>query len=488
MRLALVILFATALPSQAEDDPAKAQRAADLVVAGKAEEAIPLFEDLVRSHPNDAPLLLNLTIAEFKAGRYRNAAVHASEVLKIHPESAAANLFLGSSYEELGEYSMAVGPLEEALAVQPRERNANLMLANALLNLERYGEAEARFRIAAELAPENPKVWYGLGRVYDALSEKVYRDFEAAKSDSPYWHALAANLYLRQRRYGSAFHEYQLAAHLNLAAVHAGLATIYARTGHTEWAAVERKREGQAAPDCRGGGPACDFAGGRFGEIIRSAASSTGAENQYWAYKAYVEMARQAYERLVRLPLSLEAHLHRASMLDREGQSADAAIEWDQALKLAPADEGIRTSLAWSLFRAHEFDAALPVLQELVQKHPASRDLNFLYGATLLNLDRPGDAIRTLEAAVRIDGRFSPAHAALGRAFLQISKPELAIPHLQAALDGDEDASVHFALLRAYELSGQTGLAQKSKVEYQRALALLESKQRIEEGAAITGP
>ena len=250
----------------------KARRAAELVLAGKPEEAIPLYQDLVRALPNDAGILLNLSIAEFKAKRYSDAAEHAGAVLKIQPDSPAANLFLGSSYEELGEHAMALEPLEKVLAARPQDRNARLMLAEALLNLERYEPAVTQFEAARDLVPENPKVWYGLGRAYEGLSERLFHELEAANPESPYWHALAADLYLKQRRYGSAFAHYRLAlaGNFTLSGVHTGLATVYERTGHADWAKIESQRERRSAPDCGKGGVACDFAEHRFREIIQS--------------------------------------------------------------------------------------------------------------------------------------------------------------------------------------------------------------------------
>jgi len=204
MKPVLLLLASSALWAQPEDAAAKAERARGLVVAGKVEEAIPLYRELARAYPNDTAILVNLSIAEFKARLYRDAAGHAASAVKLQPDSLAANLFLGSSYVELGEYSLAIAPLNKVVTTQPQERNARLMLGEALLNLERYEEAETQFQKARALAPENPKVWYGLGRTFEALSESAFRQLENANPDSPYWHALVADLFLRQRRYGSA--------------------------------------------------------------------------------------------------------------------------------------------------------------------------------------------------------------------------------------------------------------------------------------------
>jgi predicted Zn-dependent protease len=486
----VLLLFVSSVLWASEDAAAKSQRARELVVAGKVEEAILIYRELARAHPDDAAILVNLSITEFKAKRYRDAATDAASAVKLQPDSLAANLILGSSYVELGEPSLAVSPLEIVLSIQPQERNAQMMLAESLFGLGRYEDAVGHFEKARQLAPDNPKVWYGLGRTFEALSERVFHQIENATPESPYWHALQADLCLKQRRYGSAFAHYRqaLTELALLPGAHAALATIYQRTGHSAWAQVEEQREDQAAPDCGTALLACDFAAGRFHEIAQSAGSLTTPEARYWVCKAYGELASESYRRLARSPPSLDTHLQKAKTLDVQGLVQEAAGEWLEALKLAPGDLRIGTALAWSLFRADDFRAALPVLVELLKQKGDSSELNFLYGATLVNLDEPEKAIGLLETTTRLDVNFLPAHAALGQALLQTSQPKLAIPHLKIALAEDEDTSAHFRLLRAYQLTGQTELAAQARVEYQAALKLAEAKLRFEEGGDITEP
>jgi tetratricopeptide (TPR) repeat protein len=482
-----LLLCASLVLWASEDEAAKSQRARELVAAGKLDEAIPIYQELARAHPNDAAVLANLSIAEFKARRFRDAANDAASAVKLQPDSLPANLILGSSYLEMGEPARAVTPLERVLAIQPRERNALLMLAESLFRLGRYEEAAVRYENAGLLAPESPKVWYGLGRTYEALADNAFRQIETA---SPYWQALQADLFVKQRRYGSAYAHYQQALKEVpvLPGAHAALAIIYQRTGHSDWALVEERRERQSKPDCTVSRLACDFAAGRFHEIAQSAGSVTTVEARYWVCKAFAELAAESYGRLAQLPSSLETHLQKAKTLDGQGLSQEAGGEWREALHLSPDDLAIGTALAWSLFRAHDFHAALPVLAELLRRKGDSAELNFLNGATLVNLGEPDKAIPPLETAARVNINFLPAQAALGQALLEAGRPKLAIPHLKVSLAADDDASAHFRLFRAYQLTGQTDLAARAKVEYQSALKLVQSRSKFEEGEEITAP
>jgi len=143
------------------------------VIAGKPEEAIPIYQELARAFPNSAELLMDLCITEFKAKRYRASKKHAEAALRLQRDLPSANLFLGASYVELGESAAAIQPLNKVLEAQPNERNARLMLAQALLGAQRYEEAAEQFRKLSELVPDNPKVWYGLGQSSERLSKRA---------------------------------------------------------------------------------------------------------------------------------------------------------------------------------------------------------------------------------------------------------------------------------------------------------------------------
>lgn len=492
MRPSLFIFLSLAVASaQPADLAQEAQRARELVLEGKAEQAIPIYAEIARAAPGDAANLVNLAIAEFKARRFHDSAEHAQAALTLQPDLPGANLFLGASYAALGEHAKALEPLEKVLSRQPNDRNACTMLAEELLALERYDEAAGQFRKASELAPENPKAWYGLGRSYKALSEAAYGRLETTAPDSPYAMVLAADVFVQQRRYGDAFASYHRAQALapGFPGIHEALAEVYQRTSHAEWAEVERRRQrGVPAPDCRTSVMACDFLAGRYREVVEAASRAPGPEALYWASKAYAELERAAFAHLEQLPASRESHIHAAQTHEKLGEYREAAGEWREALQLAPGDFDAGKGLAWALYRSIDCERALPVLTDLLKARPDSSELNFLYGANLLILQRPEQAVSYLETAVRLDPQFLPGRAALGQALLLVGRAKDAIPHLKAALADDEDASVRFQLLRAYQLTGQEDLAREALVDYQRAREAAVEAKRMAEAGRITAP
>src|ERR1051325_5059704 len=100
-------LFARPALAQESNAVREAQRAQQLAAAGKFEEAIRMYRELVRNSPDNPILLLNLSIAEYTAKHYRDAIDHAGAALKLQPDLLPARLFLGASHLELGEFTRA---------------------------------------------------------------------------------------------------------------------------------------------------------------------------------------------------------------------------------------------------------------------------------------------------------------------------------------------------------------------------------------------
>ena len=68
------------------------------MAAGRFEEAIPIYRDLVRALPNNPGPIMNLGLALHMAGHEREAVNQFQAVLKLEPTHLPARLFLGAAY------------------------------------------------------------------------------------------------------------------------------------------------------------------------------------------------------------------------------------------------------------------------------------------------------------------------------------------------------------------------------------------------------
>jgi len=475
-------------PALAEE----AQHAKELMAAGRAAEAVPIYRELVKSIPNNPGLILNLGLALDLSGRKRDAIRQYEAVLKIDANSFPALLLSGTAYMDLGEPPKALAPLEKAVMLQPGNFDAQATLAEALLGLNRFAEAARSFQELSAGNPSNAKVWYGLGASYEGLAQQSFDQLAAVAPGSAYWLDLVAESRLETKQDYSAFYFYHqaLAKMPSMRGVHAALADVYKDTGHPDWAPIEEEKERQLPPpDCAAQKLECDFQAGNFIHIVEATEGTKSAEAYYWRTRACNQLALDAYSRLGQLPASVETHELKAKIESKRRQYADAAKEWRAALSLSPGSRHFQKELAIALYRSGDLQGAETLFQELLQKEPDATDLNFFLGDTILNSQKPQKAIAYLEKAVKNDPKLLPAQRSLGLAYMQIGRPDKAIPYLKKVLSIDEDGSVHYQLGRACQAQGERELARAMLEQYQEMHRAQEAENKaVEKDVAITPP
>lgn len=488
----LITVFTSPAPARTQDLAERSHRARELMDAGRAAEAVPIYRELVRAVPNNAGLRLDLGLALDMSGGKLEAIREYQSALKTDANFFPAMLLLGTAYVDIGQPGRAVEPLERSLKVQPESRDAQETLAEALLALGRLAEAERHFREASRLDPTSSKAWFGLGLCYEGLAQKSFDSLASIAAGSAYWLDLVAESRLETKQDYSAFYFYHqaLAKMPGLHGVHAALGQVYRDTGHADWALVEEQKEKQLPPpDCAVQKLECEFQAGHFTGVIDATQSARTPDTYYWQTRAYDKLALNAYSQLGQLPPSAESHELEAKIDSQRRQYAESAKEWREALALAPGDRYVQEQLAIALAKSGDLEGATARFRDLLKSEPDDPDLCFYLGDTLLTAQKPRDAIGYLETAVKRDPQLLPAQRSLGLAYLQTGQAALAISHLKQALPIDEDGSLHYQLARAYQANGQRDLAGPALKQYQQMQQANQAENRsVEEKVAITPP
>ena len=455
--------------AQPPDLAAKSDAGKNAMAAGRYDEAAAIYAQLARALPDDAGILTNLGMAQAMANRPRQAIAPLERAVTLDPSLHPAWLFLGTAYLDTGDAGRALKPLLKAAETDPRSVKAHQMLANAYLSLERHDEAGKVLDALTKLAPEDATAWYTLGQNHETRARLAFEQLRKTAPDSAYEALLVADVLSAQEEYAQAAELCRsvLEKAPGLRAGQEAMVEVYERAGNPEGASTARERLRSLPPrDCAREKAACEFHAGRFREAV-SAATNKDPESLYWRARAHNELALEAFSRLEQLPPSPESHAFRAQLYRNQGRHLDSVKELEKAAKLAPGDLAIKRELATSLYLSRDYDAAQPLLQALVRQHPESADLQFMYGDTLLQAQKLDEAIPALEAAVKRDAAMLEARVSLARAYLQAGRHADAIPHLKAALGTDEDGSLHYQLARAYQATGQLGLAKEMLAKYQ---------------------
>lgn len=459
--------------------------------ASRFGDAEAIFQQLVARTPADPLAQMQLGMARAMGGRTTEAIGPLKEAVRLRPDLLPAKLFLGISYIELGQPKEAVGPLRQVVQVDKDNANARQALAEALLSLDEYAEASVQLQALATAQPESPQVWAALGRSYEGIAREAFARLQAANPDSPYVWLLAADVMTVEEKYPGAFSLIKKAqvALPTLPGTHQALARVYAASGHADWAAVEQKKADEEKPSCDTAPVACAFLAGKYEDVVTRTATATLPAALYWRAKAANELAGGAFDRLEKLPASVERYVVRAGIARDQNQPLEAAAQLREALKLTPGDPGLERELAAALYAARDLEAALPLLEKLYTMAPGAPDLQVALGEALLQAQQVDRAVDLLGKAVTTDPSLLPAHAALGRALVQKADYAQAIPHLEKALTVDPDGSVHYQLAQAMQRTGKPDRAKALLAEYQkRSQAAAPAATTPAEASVITPP
>jgi tetratricopeptide (TPR) repeat protein len=188
-------------------------------------EAVPNYRKALALNPGTPGLRMDMGLALFKGGEFKQAIVQFERLLNVAPQSSPEaqrlTILLGMSHYGLGEYVEAVPYLKEAAAADQENLQLRLALAHSCLWSKQYkcvldtdkeiltidpesavadmlaGEAQdelknadgaiAEFRAAVKANPKEPSVHFGLG--YLLWTQRRYpeaiQEFEAELANDP---------------------------------------------------------------------------------------------------------------------------------------------------------------------------------------------------------------------------------------------------------------------------------------------------------------
>jgi tetratricopeptide (TPR) repeat protein len=406
-----------------------------LFAKGETNQAIAVFQDLVRLRPKEIRHLVCLGQALNERGRTReakgvlDAAIAVSrEGVGIKPDSSSAHYDLGYALEHGGELEAALAEYRQAVRLRLDTPLVHLNLASTLRKQGRLADAIAEVRQALQLKPDFYFSHNGLGvclaeqgKLEDAMAEfreavRLQPDFGDAHNNLgavlrrlgrlddaivELRHALRLNPYhaLTHQYLGTALYEQkkleQAIAELREAVrlkpdsadAHHNLGAVLKDQGKLEEAIAEHREALRLNPD---------FAEAHFGLGL--------------CVQGKFEEALAEYRTAIRLkPDYAEAHCNLAAVLQQEGHFVEALAEFKRGHEL-----GLKNP-RWPYPSARWVQKAERVL-ELDQKLPT----------ILSGLARPADAAETIGFAQLCYGK--KLHGASARLWAEAfeAEPKLA--------------------------------------------------------------
>lgn len=340
-----------------------------LLDLGRAEEAVTALREAVALGDLRPATLLNLALAEDRAGDATRAHVLMRELSGQLPQWDEPPLRLGESFRRAGDLAGAEVEYERALELNPQRPEALLSLAALLMIRHQAARAQMLLLRCCAVASERADAWDALG-----LSLILTGDVPAAET---------------------AFAEAQRLEPDNIdIAVRRAEAAALAGSG-----ADELVRLDIVAADDPANVAVLTARGLLLGKLGRR-------EEAVEVLEAAVALAPDAATPTIALANALTASARPKLAVDM----------LRQAVRLAPDDINLRNNLAATLVRVYRFDEARTMLEQLVAEH--GPQLNFLCNLTnaLVSLGLQDEGVATARQAVTLMPQAHLAWRALGNA------------------------------------------------------------------------
>jgi Tfp pilus assembly protein PilF len=218
-------------------------------------DSVTLYEHAIAAVPDNHPAHLNLGTVLYALGRHEAAVAQYREVVRILPRWGVGHHNLGAALVGAGRSEEGVRELAESVRLLPARADYRADLAGALSRQGRTAEAMAQLREALRLDPDNPRTRTGLaqlelkegggGDAVTRLRQALARDPENAPARADLAAALAAAGSLAE-----AEREYQEALRLRPGdpRLHNNLAAAYLRQGKEAQGLLELARAVEIDP------------------------------------------------------------------------------------------------------------------------------------------------------------------------------------------------------------------------------------------------
>ena len=347
--------------------------------------------------------------------------VHAGGVARAAQEPAAAAAFReGTAAQQRGDFERAAEAYRKAIDIAPRLAEAHANLGAVLARLGRYEDAVASIQRALALNPKLTAARLNLGLAH-------YRAGALSAAAAAFQEVHAAEPSLLQAR--------QL------------LGLVLVELGRDAEAIPHLEASAAAADE-----PAVLFALGR-------AYSRRGDPR-----------ADPIADRLAKLPDGQALwHQLRGLVLQRDDRHQNALEAFDAAAALNAGLPQLSVNVGVSRLSLGDREGARQAFNKAIER--SGRDVAaHIYLAWMDEQDdRFLEARRHAEEAVALEEGMAEARGLLGRILLKQGHPELAIPHLEAAVGAESrNSSWRFLLGQAYQRTGQIDAATREFAEARR--------------------
>lgn len=156
------------------------QKALQLHLGGKLQEAEKLYRDILKHHPRLDIVHANLSAALLALDQYEAGLRHAEEALAINPGNRDAHSNKGAALRSLNRNDEAIEVYRFLTLLDPQNGVHHFNLGNAIQQKQGAAAAIPHFQKATRMSPDQADAWLNLGHAYARVGEN-FRAIEALR-------------------------------------------------------------------------------------------------------------------------------------------------------------------------------------------------------------------------------------------------------------------------------------------------------------------
>ncbi len=334
---------------------------------------------------------------------FDEAAGYCRAAVAVRPGSAEAHMLLGQVLDSKGDkegarvaYEHAIACYKKAVELDPNNAENHLLFAKAYYDMGKEADAEAEFRAAIRVKPDDPDAHAALAWLVDPGAKRNGREAEAevefreslrlTKDDL---YVLVRRLHLAnflrlQGRYGEAEAEFNELLRLqpDNYSWHELLGDCLLAQRRWKEAETAYRESLRLCPD------GLNDVRSRLGDAL------------YWQDR-YKE-AEDEYRKAIRLRPDYVDHNRLGSVLFAQGRYKEAEDEYREAIRLQPDDPGLHSDLGEALFKQARLKEAEDEFRKATRLKPDDAMIHDNLGLTLANQGQHEKAAAEFSLAIKL--------------------------------------------------------------------------------------
>ena len=378
--------------------------------AGRFDEAIVIYEQLLDERPRDANILHLIGLAQYQSGDPASAEETMALGLEVDASNANHHSNYGAVLAALGRLDESVEALRQATELDPENPEALSNLSALLQQLGRLDDAQSAIESALKSRPDDPSALNNLGSV---LKDKG----EFSKAEQAFKKALAVNGNL-------------LEANINLTNL------MLAQNNPDEALAYAEKAI----------------------EIAPGHGESLNALGLVHLDAGQPELAEKILTAAINAdPRHVQAHNNLGVALKQMGKIEEAARAFVDAHKTGGPSPEINTNLAEIMLLRNQAGDALVTVEQAVIINPSYIRGWQIMGEVLMAQGMLGEAIAAWEKALTLDPQSADALFCIAKACAKAGEGDMALKYFTKAHEAaPENFEIHSRLLNALNYSSNT--------------------------------